>query len=82
LAVFGPFIEVLGHGGKGKFARKHRAHGKSGVSSPRGAGGQKAANHVFKAVRPDGLTIGAMLTGMVQGAVLGEPGGAGPLPPR
>ena len=39
-----------------------------------GAGGQKAANHVFKAVRPDGLTIGAMLTGMVQGAVLGEPG--------
>ena len=39
-----------------------------------GAGGQKAANHVFRAVRPDGLTIGAMLTGMVQGAVLGEPG--------
>jgi len=39
-----------------------------------GAGGQKAANHVFKAVRPDGLTIGAMLTGMVQGAVLAESG--------
>ncbi len=39
-----------------------------------GAGGQKAANHVFKTVRPDGLTIGAMLTGMVQGAVLGESG--------
>jgi len=39
-----------------------------------GAGGQKAANHVFKAVRSDGLTIGAMLTGMVQGAVLGESG--------
>jgi tripartite-type tricarboxylate transporter receptor subunit TctC len=39
-----------------------------------GAGGQKAANHVYKAVRPDGLTIGAMLTGMVQGAILGEPG--------
>jgi tripartite-type tricarboxylate transporter receptor subunit TctC len=39
-----------------------------------GAGGQKAANHMFRAVRPDGLTIGAMLTGMVQGAVLGEAG--------
>ena len=39
-----------------------------------GAGGQKAANHMFRAVRPDGLTAGAMLTGMVQGAVLGEAG--------
>ena len=39
-----------------------------------GAGGQKAANHIYKAVRPDGLTIGAMLTGMVHGAILGEPG--------
>jgi tripartite-type tricarboxylate transporter receptor subunit TctC len=39
-----------------------------------GAGGQKAANHIYKVVRPDGLTIGAMLTGMVQGAILGEPG--------
>jgi tripartite-type tricarboxylate transporter receptor subunit TctC len=39
-----------------------------------GAGGRKAANHMYTSVRPDGLTIGAMLTGMVQGAVLGEPG--------
>jgi tripartite-type tricarboxylate transporter receptor subunit TctC len=39
-----------------------------------GAGGQKAANHLFKAVRPDGLTIGAMLTGMLQGAVFAESG--------
>jgi tripartite-type tricarboxylate transporter receptor subunit TctC len=39
-----------------------------------GAGGQQAANHIYKVVRPDGLTIGAMLTGMVQGAILGEPG--------
>jgi tripartite-type tricarboxylate transporter receptor subunit TctC len=37
-----------------------------------GAGGRKAANHIYKAVRPDGLTIGAMLTGMLQGAVFGE----------
>jgi tripartite-type tricarboxylate transporter receptor subunit TctC len=39
-----------------------------------GAGGQKAANHIFKAVRPDGLTIGAMLTGMLQGAIFAESG--------
>ena len=31
-----------------------------------GAGGRKAANHMYKSVRPDGLTIGAMITGMVQ----------------
>ena len=37
-----------------------------------GAGGRKAANHMFKSVRPDGLTIGAMLTGMVQGTLFGE----------
>jgi tripartite-type tricarboxylate transporter receptor subunit TctC len=39
-----------------------------------GAGGQKAANHLFKAVRPDGLTIGAMLTGMLQGSIFAESG--------
>jgi tripartite-type tricarboxylate transporter receptor subunit TctC len=37
-----------------------------------GAGGRKAANHIYKSVRPDGLTIGAMLTGMVQGTIFGE----------
>ncbi|MGH7888892.1 MAG: hypothetical protein ACREPG_13605 [Candidatus Binatia bacterium] len=37
-----------------------------------GAGGRKAANHMYKLVRPDGLTIGAMLTGMVQGTIFGE----------
>ena len=37
-----------------------------------GAGGRKAANHMYKSVRPDGLTIGAMLTGMVQGTIFGE----------
>ena len=39
-----------------------------------GAGGQKAANHLFKSVRADGLTIGAMLTGMLQGAIFAESG--------
>jgi tripartite-type tricarboxylate transporter receptor subunit TctC len=39
-----------------------------------GAGGQKAANHLFKSARPDGLTIGAMLTGMLQGAIFAEAG--------
>ena len=37
-----------------------------------GAGGRKAANHMYKSVRPDGMTVGAMLTGMVQGTIFGE----------
>ena len=37
-----------------------------------GAGGRKAANHMYKSVRPDGLTVGAMITGMVQGTIFGE----------
>src|SRR5262245_6716859 len=37
-----------------------------------GAGGRKAANHMYKSIRPDGLTIGAMITGMVQGTIFGE----------
>ena len=37
-----------------------------------GAGGHKAANHMYKSVRPDGLTIGAMITGMVQGTIFGD----------
>lgn len=37
-----------------------------------GAGGRKAANHMYKSVRPDGLTFGAMITGMVQGTIFGE----------
>jgi len=37
-----------------------------------GAGGRKAANHMYKSVRPDGLTIGAMITGMVQGTIFGD----------
>jgi len=39
LAVFGAFQEVLGHGEKGKYARKRRTDGKSGLSSPRRNGG-------------------------------------------
>lgn len=37
-----------------------------------GAGGRKAANHMYKSARPDGLTMGAMITGMVQGTIFGE----------
>jgi tripartite-type tricarboxylate transporter receptor subunit TctC len=37
-----------------------------------GAGGRKAANHMYTSVRPDGLTMGAMLTGMVQGTIFGD----------
>ena len=39
-----------------------------------GGGGIKAANHVFKYVRPDGLTIGRIGGALVANAVLGEKG--------
>ena len=39
-----------------------------------GGGGTKAANHVFKNVRPDGFTIGRVGGGLVANAVLGEKG--------
>jgi tripartite-type tricarboxylate transporter receptor subunit TctC len=39
-----------------------------------GGGGMKAANHVFRTVRPDGLTIGRIGGGLVANAVLGEKG--------
>src|SRR6266498_1400569 len=39
-----------------------------------GAGGRKAANHIFKNAEPDGLTIGNVSSSIVSGAILGEPG--------
>ena len=39
-----------------------------------GGGGRQAANHVYKAAKPDGLTIGSMGAALVANAVLGEPG--------
>jgi tripartite-type tricarboxylate transporter receptor subunit TctC len=39
-----------------------------------GGGGRKAANHVYRSARPDGLTIGSMSTTLVAAAVLGESG--------
>jgi tripartite-type tricarboxylate transporter receptor subunit TctC len=39
-----------------------------------GGGGRKAANHVYRSSRPDGLTIGNPGIGMVSSAVLGESG--------
>src|SRR3989304_9236703 len=45
-----------------------------------GGGGRKAANHIYKAARPDGLTIGGMLTAFVSSAVLGATGGLSDLP--
>ncbi len=39
-----------------------------------GGGSRKAANHIFKLARPDGLTIGNLGLGMVSSAVLGESG--------
>ena len=39
-----------------------------------GGGGRKAANHVYRTSRPDGFTIGAMLSSLVPAAVVGETG--------
>jgi tripartite-type tricarboxylate transporter receptor subunit TctC len=39
-----------------------------------GGGSRKAANHVYKSVRPDGLTIGNLGLGMISSALLGETG--------
>jgi tripartite-type tricarboxylate transporter receptor subunit TctC len=39
-----------------------------------GGGSRKAANHVYKTARPDGLTIGNLGLGMVSAALLGEEG--------
>jgi tripartite-type tricarboxylate transporter receptor subunit TctC len=39
-----------------------------------GGGGRKAANHIYRTVRPDGLTIGAMSGSIVALSVLGEGG--------
>ncbi|MGH7831154.1 MAG: hypothetical protein ACREP8_13370 [Candidatus Binatia bacterium] len=39
-----------------------------------GAGGLKAVNHIYKNVRPDGLTIGNVGGGLISNAVLGEAG--------
>jgi tripartite-type tricarboxylate transporter receptor subunit TctC len=37
-------------------------------------GGRQAANHIYKVVKSDGLTIGSMGAALVANAVLGEPG--------
>jgi tripartite-type tricarboxylate transporter receptor subunit TctC len=39
-----------------------------------GAGGQKAANHLYRGARADGLVVGSAPSGMVSSAVLGEAG--------
>lgn len=39
-----------------------------------GGGGLRAANHIFSAARPDGLTIGSVSSGMLSTAVLGGAG--------
>ena len=39
-----------------------------------GGGGRKAANHIFRGVRAEGLIIGNVGAGLVANGVLGEPG--------
>ena len=44
------------------------------VENMPGAGSLIAANHVYKAARPDGLTIGNFIGGVFVGQILGRPG--------
>jgi len=44
------------------------------VENMTGAGSLIAANHVYKAAKPDGLTIGHFIGGLFLGQVLGQPG--------
>jgi tripartite-type tricarboxylate transporter receptor subunit TctC len=39
-----------------------------------GGGGRKAANHVFRTVKPDGFTVGSMGTTLLAAAIQGEAG--------
>lgn len=44
------------------------------VENMAGAGSLIVANHLYKVARPDGLTIGNFIGGLVMGQVLGRPG--------
>ena len=39
-----------------------------------GGGGRKAANHIYRSVKPDGLTLGNLGAGFISNALLGETG--------
>ena len=56
------------------FLQKHIQEIPPLLTSMYPAESRKAANHVYKSVRPDGLTIGNLGLGMVSSALLGEPG--------
>jgi tripartite-type tricarboxylate transporter receptor subunit TctC len=57
------------------FLRKH-VPGKPAVliEFMAGGGGSKAANHIYRGARADGLIVGSMPGGMVSSAILGEAG--------
>ena len=44
------------------------------VETMPGAAGRRAANHIYSAAKPDGLSIGAVGAGLVAGPILGLPG--------
>lgn len=44
------------------------------VENMTGAGSQIAANHVYKAAKPDGLTVGTFAGGLIMNQVFGKPG--------
>jgi tripartite-type tricarboxylate transporter receptor subunit TctC len=39
-----------------------------------GGGGRKAANHIYRSVKPDGLTLGNLGAGFISSAIMGETG--------
>jgi tripartite-type tricarboxylate transporter receptor subunit TctC len=77
------FINAVGAGGTGDlrgkpiaaFLGRHIPGNPTIVSEYMpGAGGRKAANHMYSVARPDGLTMARISSSMVPNAVLGEAG--------
>jgi tripartite-type tricarboxylate transporter receptor subunit TctC len=72
-------VQIVGAGGTGDLRRKalfpflqKYIPGNPTIVSDYmpGAGGRKAANHVYRVARPDGLTIGGMSASLVTNAIL------------
>jgi tripartite-type tricarboxylate transporter receptor subunit TctC len=72
-------VQIVGAGGSGDMRRRalfpylqKYIPGNPAIVSDYmpGAGGRKAANHVYRVARPDGLTIGGMSSSLVTNAIL------------
>ena len=78
-------VQIVGAGGTGDLRRKalflylqKYIPGNPTIVSDYmpGGGGRKAANYVYRNVRPDGLTIGGMSASLVTNAILDTAGGS------